>query len=290
MPMIKFVYPNVSGIEQRGSLVGRWKLASQSGCEYIEVPADFIKNGSETKKTKLDLCSFIPPKALPLLYKRDSAIPPQLKYILHTEPSLPRSDGYGLSSQAPLKWYDEDWINRLTEMVISICRFFHKPASAIEIHPGDARNEFRHIGNAVRMLLEAFRDEFQMETLIMLENRTGQFISTGEQIADFWAYIKGNCPDLVASLGIVLDIQQLHTCTNEAFIRHLELIPNESIKGLHIHRKHRLPRIGDGLPWEQAFRKIAELRSEVLINPEVHHNKDVRATIEFCKESLEYPK
>lgn len=34
-----FVYPNVSGITQRGGLSERWFLARELGCEFIEMPA-----------------------------------------------------------------------------------------------------------------------------------------------------------------------------------------------------------------------------------------------------------
>jgi hypothetical protein len=31
-----------------------------------------------------------------------------IKHVLHTEPSPPRSDSYGLSHQAQLRWHDKD--------------------------------------------------------------------------------------------------------------------------------------------------------------------------------------
>jgi hypothetical protein len=40
------------------------------------------------------------------LYEKDTDIPKDLRYILHTEPSLPRSDGRGSSGKPPLKWHD----------------------------------------------------------------------------------------------------------------------------------------------------------------------------------------
>ena len=50
MVKVSYVYPNVSGILQRGGLLERWKLAKKLGCTYIEIPADFIKNKTEIKK------------------------------------------------------------------------------------------------------------------------------------------------------------------------------------------------------------------------------------------------
>lgn len=41
---VSYVYPNVSGISQRGGLLERWEPAKINNCEFIEIPADFIKN------------------------------------------------------------------------------------------------------------------------------------------------------------------------------------------------------------------------------------------------------
>jgi len=56
---IQYVYPNVSGISQRGGLLERWNLAKQNGCDLIEVPADFVKNKTEIEKTGLNLGEFL---------------------------------------------------------------------------------------------------------------------------------------------------------------------------------------------------------------------------------------
>jgi len=281
-----YVFPNTSGIKQRGSLVERWNYAATLGCEYIEVPADFIKNKTEVEKTGLELCTFLTNDAIKALYQRDITFPSQLKYILHTEPSLPRTDGYGFPSKAPLKWYDSEWVSRFIDMTLAISKYLGLPASVIEIHPGDKRNSALNIINSAQTLLSKYRTEFSIEVTILLENRTGQFIASGRDIADFWAVASDQCPDWRSNLGIILDIQQLYTVTKADFINELNLIPNDCIKGLHIHSKHRLPVTEDEIPWEYVFRKIAGIDNRLIINPEIHHKNKVNDAIMFCNRML----
>jgi len=101
MGHVSYVYPNVSDIPQRGSLLTRWQLATPLSCDYIEMPGDLIKNKTETEKTGLRLGEFLTHAAIDVLYDNDDYLPPNLQYVIHTEPSLPRNDGYGISFQAP---------------------------------------------------------------------------------------------------------------------------------------------------------------------------------------------
>jgi len=286
MPKISYVYPNVGGIAQRGGLLERWALAEKAGCTYVEVPADFIKNRTEVKKTNLDLCSFLDPESIAKIYNQESSIPPNLKYILHTEPSLPRTDGYGISHQARLKWHDNDWVKSFTRMMLDISIFFGLPPAAIEIHPGDRRNTYQDIANGVSFLLEGFKKEWEYAPLILLENRTGQFISNGFQIQDFWACIQSDYQIITKHFGIVLDIQQLYTVSKESFIDHLKQIPIDSVQALHIHSKHRPPSFDDAIPWRMVFNFIQQLKGHVIINPEIHHKNRVETVIDFCSEFL----
>lgn len=277
-----YVFPNVSGIRQRGGLLERWAYASELGCEYVEVPADFIKNKTETEKTGLELCAFLTDDAIVALYQKDAPYSPQLKYILHTEPSLPRNDGYGISNQAHIKWYDSDWVARFIDMTISISRYIGLPASVIEIHPGDRRNSFANVIDSIKVLLDKYRAEFGVDVTILLENRTGQFISSGQDIANFWEVVPSHNPGIQDNFGVILDIQQLYTVTKADFIDELNLIPNDCIKGLHIHTKHRLPSYNDEIPWKLVFSKMAGIDHKVIINPEIHHKNRVKDVIEFC--------
>lgn len=86
--------------------------------------------------------------------------------------------------------------------------------------------------------------------------------------------------------GIVLDIQQLSTVTRQNFLPSFSQIPIDCLKGFHIHRLHRPPKTGDGIPWKEIFEKIARIPNDIIINPEIHHNNQVAGVIRFCKEMM----
>ena len=132
---IAYVYPNTADIPQRGGLDERVKLAESAGCSFIEVPADLIKNGTEIALSGQSLCSFLNKESITALYRKSGESSRKIPYILHTEPSLGRSDGFGIRIQAPLKWYDNAWVSSFIQMIIDISDFFDSPADKIEIHP-----------------------------------------------------------------------------------------------------------------------------------------------------------
>jgi len=280
------VSPSCKGIHQRGGLLERWKLARELKCDYIEIPSDFIKNKTEIECTGKRLGEFLTKEDITILYERDSNLSPEIKYILHTEPSLPRNDGYGISHQAPLEWHSNEWVQRLTDMIISLSQFFGLPASAIEIHPGDKRNSFQNVMTSIESLLSKYKSKMDSEPLILLENRTGQFISNGKEIKLFWDYLIKEYPHIKNKMGVVLDIQQLYTSTKKHFLEELKEIPLESIKGFHIHTKHRKPKLSDEIPWKKVFEIISKINHDVIINPEIHHKNRIKDTIQFCKNML----
>ena len=283
---ISYVFPNTSEIPQRGGLAERWKLAEPAGCAFVEVPADLIKNKTETAATGQDLCTFLSRKSIETLYKKSGFPAGKIHYILHTEPSLGRTDGYGVKAQAAIKWYDREWTEHFIRMVIDISDFLGMPAAKIEIHPGDKRNSYSDIVAVVRKLQERYSDTFGMVPEIILENRTDQFIASGADIARFRDFLMKDDPWLLEKFGIVLDIQQLSTKTKQNFLSSFHQIPDDCLKGFHIHRLHRLPASGDGIPWEDVFRKIAGIHHDIIINPEIHHNNKVAGVIGFCNEML----
>jgi hypothetical protein len=284
---IRYVFPNTSDIPQRGGLDERRALAATAGCSFIEVPADMIKNRSEVTATGQEICTFLSKESIAILYKQAKTSPEKIPYILHTEPSLSRTDGFGIKTQARIKWYDPVWVDGFVRMVLDISDFFKIPAAKIEIHPGDRRNSFVDIARAVKTILGRYEDAFNTIPEILLENRTRQFISDGTGISQFWHYISKNNPELPENFGIVLDIQQLFTVTRQNFLSSFYQIPPECIKGFHIHRLHKPPKTGDGIPWKEVFRKIAGLHQNIIINPEIHHNNKVPEVIRFCKEMID---
>ena len=156
----------------------------------------------------------------------------------------------------------------------------------IEIHPGDRKNSFENIACFIRGLLERYHKEYQFYPLILLENRTDQFISNGKEISAYWECIQGDHSDLVKYTGVILDVQQLFTRTSGNFFSEYDSIPFDSVKGFHIHTKHRRPRLGDGIPWKYVFGRIAQMDHDIIINPEIHQKNWVRQTIEFCEDLL----
>ena len=278
----------------RSGLFRRWNFAQQLKCEYIEVPADFAKSGKPLGK-----------KAILNLYEgEEEALPEELKYILHTEPVLRGHD--------VLKWYDKRWLDQFANMIIFLSESLGKPASIVEIHPGDrSKNFFEDIVRSIRFLLDKYSEAFGVEPLILLENRTEQRISRGREIRDFWNFLSENHLDLKGKFGIVLDVQQLYTregrdlekklktiqlgILHARFIKAFDIIPSEAIKGFHIHgsrrsgrsrRVHQVPREDGEVPWKVLFDRIKRLESHIIINPEVLNEKWVEPTIEFCEDLL----
>jgi hypothetical protein len=62
-----------------------------------------------------------------------------------------------------------------------------------------------------------FEKNFKIAPFAVIENRTGQFISNGDQIADFWGALLSTERCLGDVVGVVLDIQQLYTVNKECF-------------------------------------------------------------------------
>jgi hypothetical protein len=270
----------------RGGLSERWLLAEETGCEYIEVPGTLIKNKTEEILTSLEIGDFLTEKEISLLYDQDEEIPERVKYVLHTEPSLSKSNRFGRKIQPPIKWYHRKWTTRYIDMIIMMSHYLNSPASVIEIHPGYRKNSFEDIALFIGLLLESYHDEFDCVPLILLENRTEQFISRGRDIADYWEYLVSNHPGLVEHTGIVLDVQQLFTRTRGRFFDEFTSIPEECLKAFHIHTRHRWPRLGDEIPWRIVFGMIKELDGNILINPEIHQKNRVSQAIRFCNEML----
>lgn len=280
---ISYVFPNTSEIPQRGGLDERWKLAESAGCSFVEVPADLIKKGSEVTATGQELCSFLTKQSIVTLYKPTQNSSGKIPYILHTEPSLRRTGNLNLRKQTPLRWNDPVWVEKFVCMILDLSDFLGTPPAKIEIHPGDHRNSFADIIHGVKTIQSGFGDTFGSAPMILLENRTGQFISDGFAISRLWEYVMQNDPELADSFGIVLDIQQLSTVTWQNFLPSFHQIHNACLKGFHIHRLHKPPRIGDGIPWSEVFTKITEIEHDIIINPEIHHNNRVADVIGFCE-------
>lgn len=132
----------------------------------------------------------------------------------------------------------------------------------------------------------AFEEGFGVAPAVLLENRTGHFVQDGASIARFWICLLSSAPDLAEDSGIVLDIQQLYTVTRNRFLQDLGELPMDALQAFHVHAKHHAPAPDDPIPWRVVFSFIDRIDRPVLINPEVHHLGQVKATIAFCRAML----
>jgi hypothetical protein len=69
-------------------LSARFELAHISGCKFIEMPADFIKNKTEIELTGLDLGCTLTKEAVTRLYEPGSPSR-DLAYIISSIPNHP---------------------------------------------------------------------------------------------------------------------------------------------------------------------------------------------------------
>jgi len=302
MVKISYVYPNVSkrrGSQQpqRGGLVERWHSSKCSGCEFIEVPADFVKSGEESV-TSLLAGSFITKDAVQILYTKDESIQKELKYVLHTDPEL--------KPHHKLRWDSLEWRKQFTKMLGNISNHFGQPPTIIEIHPSERiANPYTHIVEGIKSILDFFHENTNSKPLVLLENRTDKQISNGREIRDFWSYLTENDRKLRDEVGIVLDIQTLYTQNRHdlekrkvssvksvaaSFLKDLDRIPLEALRGFHIHghggKAHQIPSEEDALPWKEAFQKITQTDKDIIVNPEVLNKSFVKPTIDFCQMML----
>ena len=205
---------------------------------------------------------------------------------MHTEPSLQRRNGAGNSITPPLCWYDRKWTDDFIGMLTDITEQLTIPPAGVEIHPGGKKNTYEDLIKAITAIRVQFKKSFNTMPFVVVENRTGQFISDGKQICEFWERLLSLEKGLGKNTGIVLDISQLYTVTRNNFIMELNEIPPKAVKGLHIHYRHRTPSLENTLPWKKVFGWLKDIKHKIFINPEVHHHSQATDTISFCKRMI----
>lgn len=298
---IIYTYPNTSSIPQRGGLKSRWlklmeinRKLNSSIFQTVEIPADFIKNVSEEKKTGLSVGSFLDSDAVKKIYIKDH-FPKKINYILHTEPIFSRKGSEGTNTPK-LKWYSSSWFNEFCKHIFSIIDFFSMTPYAIEIHPGkyeNRKNNKKILSKAIKKLHYNFTNRYGDDILIFIENRTDQYIQDGSDIESFWKLFSKKYPELMHNTGIVLDVQQLYTATkklNKDFKTEFSKIPLNSLIGAHIHERHKAPKckyisreIWEFVANEQQW--MSQKRAFHIL-PEVHPHSHVIETYKFCKKKL----
>ncbi len=290
MPGADYIYPNVTEVARRSGLLERWHLARQIGCAYIEVPADFIKNGTEVERTGQEIGSMLNRSSVEHLYEQDTDLPGSLGYVMHTEPAIPRKDRHGRQVTADLRWRDRDWVIAFGDMLIEIEDFLGIPPDIIEIHPGDRRNVHADIVTAMHTLIAAHWNAFGTEPLVLLEHHKDQGISTGSQLQAFWATLGGTHPEIAGLTGIALDPWHLHAAAKGDFSGSLNKIPRDALRAFHLHNDLNPPSMTDRIPWREVFQVIGSLPETPRIKPVVYRKSRVPAAIAFCEEMLAAPR
>jgi len=290
MPGADYIYPNVTEVARRGGLLERWHLALPFGCMYIEIPADFIKNKTEVERTGEEIGSMLSRSSIEHLYEQDTAVPGSLKYLLHTEPAIPRRDQHGRQVTAELRWRDPDWVVAFGDMLIEIEDYLDIPPDIIEIHPGGRKNAHADIITAMHTLIAAHWNAFGVEPLVLLEHHKDQNISTGSQLQAFWTMLKKIHPEMAGLAGIALDPWHLHAATKEDFPGSLGEVQLDALRAFHIHSDLAPPSMTDRLPWRQIFTLIGSLPGRPRIKPVVYQKSRIPGAIAFCEEMLAAPR
>ncbi len=282
--LVEYVYPNLASLPQRGSLLERWNLAIKEGCDFMEIPADFIKNQTEMERTGLHLGDMLSEREIRLLYAKDADLPSGVEYILHTDPGIPRRGGGGQFYLPPLEWENARWVESFVDMVVGIERHLGVPAAAIEIHSGARSNSLQSLIAAIRLLHEEHFRATKQSCRILVENKVGQAVANAEDMAMLWRMLLDNGMQDIS--GIMLDIPNLLKASGKRFASHLDAVPNDSIQGMHIHWRHQAPSMSDPVDWRAVFDKIRSMEHQIKINPEVFHSTQVGETINFCEHIL----
>ncbi len=292
--MITYTLPNLSTIKQRGNIDTRKskleyinKILNTEDFKIVEIPADFIKNKKEELITDLLPCGFLDSSSVSKLYEKSLV---KCDYILHTEPELYRSR-CSKGTMPNLNWYNRMWINNFINHTFSIIDYFEHLPYGIEIHPGlaqNGKNNYKIYTEAIKFISASYFQKYNRTPLLLIENRTKSFIKSGDDIYNFWSVFNKLYPDLANNVGIILDIQQLFTSCKSELNNQLDKIPLDSIRGYHIHRLHRTPKIDDGIDWEYVSNKIkqVEKRKTIIMLLEVHREEDLIKSYKFCKEIL----
>lgn len=265
-----FHLPNIASFTQRSSLKERENKLKRINAKYkiqdfqiVEMPADFVKNKTEEKKTGLRVGSMLDQKSTKKLYSK-TVSKTNTRYILHTEPVFRRCGSNGCVTPQ-LRWYDNGWTNKFIKHIFSIIDFLIVNPYAIEIHPGNFQGGKNNTGvflEAIERSYNEYHKKYNEDILIFIENRTGQHIQDGADINDFWRSFKDKYPDLVRHIGVMLDIQQLYTVTKDNFISEFTKIPKDCLYGVHIHTRHGVPSVSDDIPWKHVSDELKSMRSK----------------------------
>lgn len=281
MARVHFVYPNVTELKQRGGLIERWERARNARCDIVEVPADLIKNKTEVERTGQDVGAFLTQSSIELLYQRDRPVPADLKYSLHTDPSIPRNDRHGRRIVPPLRWHDPAWVSAYADMLLGLSDYLGTSPHAVEIYSGDRKNTVADIVRAIAVLSGAYLDALGSSPIFLLVNRAEQAVFSETQLRSFWLHLTDHCPDIETFAGVALDIRQFRIAKGDESTAAFARIFPESLKGFHMPAGPREPG-NESTFWDSVSATMLSLRHEFFVKPDVIQQSRVEDGVRFA--------
>ena len=276
-PNLGKYYRNVPPI--RGSLNERLKDAKRLGLTRIEVPFDLVREENEEYLVLNKKIGDVITKDDFVLLYGDNSSKFEGYYVLHTDPELKRAH--------TLYWNLAEWRNRYLESIVEFSDFVGKPPSAIEFHPSKPKRSKKYM---IYSILEAF-DKFKgagFSPYIMIENRTGMYISTVNDMINFYKEVSENLsPNELSKFGFCIDISQLYTQMRKDPVNDLKKLPKDYILGWHIHYRHKPPSNQDSIGWKSIAKLISETENAFYL-PEVFKFNDVIKTIKYIENMLKH--
>jgi len=279
--ILNWIHPNLGKYYRsvppiRGTLKERLRDALKLNLTIIEVPFDLVrKENGESITLKKRVGEIITKEDFPLLYGESSF---EGRYVLHTDPEL--KIGH------VLYWNVPEWRRRYVNSIIEFSDFVGKPPTAIEYHPSKPKRSKNHM---VNLIIESF-DKFEeagFTPYILIENRTGMYISTVKDMINFYRNVCENLsPNELSKFGFCIDVSQLYTQTKVDPIEDLKMLPRDHILSWHIHYRHRPPSDRDPISWNKVAKLVIETKNAFCL-PEVFKFNEIIKTIRYIERYID---
>ena len=256
----------------RGTLKERFEDAKKLGLTRIEVPFDLVREeNDEYLKLNKKIGDIIAKEDFEKLYGKEKF---EHEYILHTDPELKENH--------ILYWNLTEWRTKYFQSIIDFAHFIGKPPFAIEFHPSKPKRS----KNMDKAIVEAF-DKFKEinNPYILIENRTGMYISTVKDMIKFYETVCENLsPSEIKKFGLCIDISQIYTEQRKDPTNEIAKIPRNYILCWHIHYKHKVPSMQDPINWREITKILKETKAICL--PEVFTFNNIIQTIKFIEKMI----
>lgn len=226
----------------RRTLKERFEDAEKLGLTRIEVPFDLVREeNDEYLKLNKRIGDIITKEDFEKLYGKEKF---GHEYILHTDTELKENH--------ILYWNLTEWRTEYFQSIVDFAYFIGKPPFAIEFHSSKPKRS----KNMIKVVAEAF-DKFKEinNPYILVENRTGMYISTVKDMIKFYEIISENLSSSeIEKFGLCIDISQLYTEQRKDPTTEISKIPRNYILCWHIHYKHKTPSKQDPINWKKLLK------------------------------------